>query len=190
MAVCGQAVLSGVIPIRDAAAEQVEATVREQARFVYQVAFSVLRNHHDAEDAVQETFLRVFRHRRQLPDVRNLRAWLARIAWRVALDRRKSAAEVSLEEAASGVLELRAAGAGPEEIAAEKQMIALLDQLMATLPRKLREALTLSTLEEMSAADVAEVLGIPESSVRTRAFRARQLLREKVAALLGGQHGR
>ena len=61
----------------DAVVAELEALVRGQARFVYQVAYSVLRNHHDAEDATQETFLRVWRHQHQLADVRDLRAWLA-----------------------------------------------------------------------------------------------------------------
>lgn len=190
MAASGQAILSGVLPIADAAAELVEATVRAHALFVFQVAYSVLRNHHDAEDATQETFLRVHRHRRQLAEVRNPRAWLARIAWRVAVDRRRSGREVSLEEAAEAVRERCVTGCGPEDIAAGQEMSALLEQLVTTLPRRLREALTLATIEEMATSDIAEVLGIPEASVRSRVFRARQLLREKLAARLGGRYGR
>ena len=184
MGASGQAVLSGVIPIPDAATEQLEATLREHARFVYQVAYSVLRHHHDAEDAAQETFLRVFRYRHHLPAVRNPRAWLARIAWRVAVGRKRTVSEVSLDDAAAAVRQLRAAGRSPEEIAADQQMTALLEELIVTLPRKIRDPLTLSTLAELTSADIAEVLGIPEASVRTRLFRARQLLREKLAEVL------
>lgn len=64
-----------------------EAAVREHARLVYRVAYSVLRNHHDAEDATQETFVRVLRYRRKLSEVQSQRNWLARIAWRVAAER-------------------------------------------------------------------------------------------------------
>lgn len=190
MRMAGQAIWSGAIPITDAGAEELEGLVREHAALVYRVVYVILRNHHDAEDATQETFLRVLRYGKRLASVRNPRAWLARVAWRVALDRRRSAPEVSLQDAAQTVLELKAAGRTPEEIAAESQMAALLERLLATLPHELREALALSTVEEMSSADIAAVLEIPEATVRTRLLRARQLLREKLVAVLGGRHGR
>ena len=122
--------------------------------------------------------------------MRDQRAWLARIAWRVALDRKKVVAGISLDQAAEAVFQLRAAGAGAEEIAAGNEMAALLNQMIASLPRGLREAVTLSTAEEMTSAEVAAVLGIPAASARTRLFRARQLLREKLSSVLEGKHER
>jgi len=185
-----QAYLTGAFPFADEADETLAAIVREHAGFVFRIAYSVLRHHQDAEDAAQETFLRVYRQRRRLGEIRDLRAWLARIAWRVALDRRPRRPESSFEDAAGALRQLRAAGRTPEEIAADRQMAALLQQLIAALPRELREALTLSTLEELSSAEAADLLGIPEATVRTRVFRARELLREKFQRLLGGQHER
>jgi len=182
--------VSEAISIASAAVDELEALVREHAALVYRVAYAALRNRAEAEDAAQETFLRVLRQRKRLADVREPRAWLARIAWRVALDRRRRGSEVPLDEAAAAVRELRAAGASAEQVAADAQMLALLERLIASLPRELREALTLSTVQEMSAAEAAEALGIPEASVRTRVFRARQLLREKLAAVLEGKHER
>ena len=186
MAVSGEAVLEA-IPIARATEDELESLVREQGRFVYRVCYSVLRNHHDAEDAAQETFVRVWRHRGKLAGVRELRGWLARIAWRAAVDRRRGKAEMSLDEAAQAVGAMRAAGASAEQIASEKQTAALLERLIASLPRELREPLVLSTMEEMTSADIAAVLEIPEASVRTRVFRARQLLREKLDSALGGR---
>ena len=63
--------------------------VREHAGLVYRLAYSVLRNHHDAEDAVLETFIRVLRYGGKIDGVRDRKAWLARIAWRVAIARRE-----------------------------------------------------------------------------------------------------
>ncbi|HXE76128.1 MAG TPA: RNA polymerase sigma factor [Candidatus Xenobia bacterium] len=186
MGVTGEAILEA-IPIARVAEDELESLVREQARFVYRVCYSVLRHHHDAEDAAQETFVRVWRNRGKLAGIHELRGWLARIAWRVALDRRRTKPELSLDEAAQAVRELRAAGATAEQLAAEKQMSALLERLIASLPRELREPLVLSTVEEMTAADVAAALEIPEASMRTRIFRARQLLREKLESALGGR---
>ena len=68
------------------------------ARLVYRVAWAILRNHHDAEDVTQEVFLRVLRLRRELEGVRDPKTWLARIAYRVALDRRPRAVQVSLDD--------------------------------------------------------------------------------------------
>ena len=137
-----QAILTELSMADEACDRELEAIVRQHARFVYQIAFLLLRNHHDAEDATQETFVRVWRNRKRLPEVRDQRAWLARIAWRVALDRRKSAAEVSLDVAAEAVLKLYAAGESAEKIASDKQMAALLGQLITSLPGKLREPMS------------------------------------------------
>jgi RNA polymerase sigma-70 factor (ECF subfamily) len=186
MGVTGEAILEA-IPIARVAEDELESLVREQARFVYRVCYSVLRHHHDAEDAAQETFVRVWRNRGKLAGIQELRGWLARIAWRVALDRRRKKPEMSLDDAAHAVQELRAAGATAEQLASEKQVAALLERLIASLPRELREPLVLSTIEEMTAADIAAALEIPEASVRTRVFRARQLLREKLDSVLGGK---
>jgi RNA polymerase sigma-70 factor (ECF subfamily) len=169
--------------------DQLELAVREHARLVYRVAYSVLRDHHDAEDATQETFLRVLRYRRKLTGVRDARTWLARIAWRVAVERRRKASEISLDDEAGVIEQIRSTAAGADEIMLSAEMSGFLGTLIAALPAKLRDPLTLSTVEEMSPADIAEVLGIKEAAVRSRLFRARQILREKLTAVLDGKHG-
>jgi RNA polymerase sigma-70 factor (ECF subfamily) len=80
MSVPEQAILSEAPPIADRMDAAVEEAVREHSRALYRIAFSVLRNHHDAEDATQETFVRLVRYGKQnrLASVRDLRAWLAR----------------------------------------------------------------------------------------------------------------
>ncbi len=191
MAESAQATWSRPILFEDAAADPVEALVRDHARVVYRIAYAVLRNHHDAEDATQETFLRVLRHRRTLSDIRNPRAWLARIAWRVAVERRRVPVALSLDVGAAAVVAaaLRASGPSAEQLAASAQMGALLEALIASLPEMLRAALVLSTVEEMTGAEVAAALEIPEASVRNRIHRARRLLREKLDHLLESRHG-
>lgn len=169
-------------PLIEETAGAVEELVREHARFVFQVAYSVLRHAHDAEDVVQETFLRVMKHERELATVRDPRAWLARIAWRIAVDRRRSD-RASTENPAAVIAELRATGLHAEEILLRDEALRLLAALVAALPGDLRAALQLSTVQEMSAAEIGAVLGIPEASVRTRLFRARQMLKEKFVAL-------
>ena len=92
----GQAVFSGWMELpssvvdeeasNNAADEIVAALVTTYAGTLYRVAFSVLRNAADAEDAVQEAFVRVLRHRDRLDEVRDRRVWLIRIVWNVVLD--------------------------------------------------------------------------------------------------------
>jgi RNA polymerase sigma-70 factor, ECF subfamily len=190
MTVLGQVSLSEPFPVAGAAADEFEAVVRDHSRLVYRIAYSLLRNHHDAEDATQETFLRCLRWWNRLDPVRNRRAWLARTAWRVALDRRPRFQEIPLDDVLATVEALHVTGAGADEIAANQQMEALVERLIAALPRELREPLTLSTVDELTSPEIAAVLGIPEGSVRTRLMRARRVLKEKLSAVLEGKHGR
>jgi RNA polymerase sigma-70 factor (ECF subfamily) len=186
----GQVVLSESVSTTEAGRDELEAMVREHGRLVYKVGYSVLRNHHDAEDVTQETFLRFLRHRKRWAEIRDRRAWLAAVAWRAALDRKRMRTEISLEEAAEFVSQLRADGAGVDEIAASRQMMSLVERLVGSLPRDLREVLILSTTQELTSLEISQVLGIPEGSVRTRLLRGREMLREKLAALLEPKHAR
>jgi RNA polymerase sigma-70 factor (ECF subfamily) len=166
-----------------------EEAVREHSRAVYRIAYSVLRNQHDAEDATQETFVRLLRYgkRKQLASVRDLRAWLASVVWHVALDRRRRVSEISLDEVAEAVSGLRAAGASADVIAESEQMKWLPARLIDGLPRHLRDTLTLSLVDELSSPEMAAVLGIPEGPVRERLWRARRLLRGEALGTTGGQ---
>jgi RNA polymerase sigma-70 factor, ECF subfamily len=170
--------------------DALEAAVREHARLVYRIAYSVSRNHHDAEDATQETFMRVMRYRRKLEGIRDTKTWIARIAWRVALDHTKRRPSVSLSETeiADAASQLRSGGRSAEEAAMSKEMAECLASLIAALPKALRDAIRLSTVEELAPSEVAEVLETSEASVRSRLFRARQILKEKLLAL-EGSHG-
>ena len=170
------------------AEDAVDAAVREHARLVYRICYCVLRNHQDAEDATQETFLRVLRYRAKLEEVRDRRSWVARIAWRVACDRRRGASHVGLEETEDTIGRLRSSFASADEVLLGSEMAELLERLMAGLPQKLRDPLVLSSLEEMSPGDIAGVLDISEAAVRSRIARARQMLKEKLASLLEGKH--
>jgi RNA polymerase sigma-70 factor (ECF subfamily) len=186
----GQVILSESVVTTEDGRDELEDAVREEGRLVYKVAYSVLRNHHDAEDVAQETFLRFLRQRKHWPEIRDRRAWLAKVAWRAALDRKRLPVGVALDDAAEAVGRLRADGAGVDEIAASRQMMSLVERLVGSLPHDLREALILSATEELTSAEIAEVLGIQEGAVRNRLFRAREILRQKLAALLEPKHAR
>jgi RNA polymerase sigma-70 factor (ECF subfamily) len=187
--VAGRVIVSDAIAMANAKEDELELLVREHARLVYRIAYSVLRNPQDAEDATQETFLRVLRHRRKLASVKDPQAWLARIAWRIAIERKKKLPDVPLEDVTEVASELRSRIASADDVLLATEMSVVLEHLVSMLPTKLRDPLTLSTIQELTPAQVASALGINEAAVRSRIFRARQILREKLAALLEGNHG-
>ncbi len=187
MSSTSQAIYAGWMEIPNSAAEKrlrtqaeedvLAALVSEYAPTLYRVAFSVLRNPADAEDAVQETFLRVLRHRETLAEVRDRRVWLIRIVWNIVLDRkRRSKTRPETDDVSELARVLPASGLSAEQIAAAAQHHAHVLACVERLPAKEREVLQLSAFEELSSVEIAEVLGITESSVRSRLFRARNLM--------------
>ena len=186
-AILGETVLKPALAM-EAAAPTIEALVADHSRMVFRIAYSILRNHHDAEDAAQECFLRVWKHKNRLSEVSNVKTWLARIAWTTALDKRRSSrAMVSLSDEQSGTDLAQAipdlAIAADQQLASA-QMQQMLERLIAGLPEDLRNTLELSTIQELNSAEIADVMKIPEGSVRTRLFRARKQLKAKLAVLL------
>ena len=183
----GQAVFSGWMEIADKAmyeearrrAEEaaVAGLVSQYAGTLYRVAYSVLRNSADAEDAVQEAFVRVLRHRETLAEVRDQRVWLIRIVWNVVLDRkRRMKTRPETDDVAELARVLPAGGLSAEERAAAAQHHAHVLACVEKLPAKERQVLLLSAFEELNSVEIASVLGISESSVRSRLFRARNLM--------------
>jgi RNA polymerase sigma-70 factor (ECF subfamily) len=155
------------------------ALVSEYASTLYRVAYSVLRNTSDAEDAVQEAFVRVLRHRDTLGEVRDHRVWLIRIVWNIVLDRKRRAkTRPETDDIAELARVLPANGLSAEQRASAAQHHAHVLACVEQLPAKEREVLVLSAFEELTSVEIAEVLSITESSVRSRLFRARNLMAE------------
>ena len=184
----GEAILSGLATIERRQDQMLEALVRDHSRLVYRIAYAVLRGHHDAEDATQETFVRVLRYSSKLSAVEDPKTWLARIAWRVAVDRsrrRGRRREIALDDPEKPIPEAASSDTSADETLRGAELSAALERMIAALPEKLREPLILSTIEEMSPKEVAATLGINEAAVRSRIFRARQILRDKLAGRIG-----
>ena len=152
------------------------ALVQRQSRFVFRVAYAVLRNSHDSEDVVQETFLKIYRGRRW-NSITNEKAFLARTAWRLAVDRLKRHKD-------TGVTDRPSSGDDPEQAVLSAEWSAAVHRLMDALPEELRQPLALSSIDELNSREIAEAMGIPEGTVRTRLMRARQTLKQKLAALM------
>jgi RNA polymerase sigma-70 factor, ECF subfamily len=159
--------------------------VERQWRFVFRVAYAVLLNPHDAEDAVQETFLKLYRNR-GWRNMENERAFLARVAWRIAVDRRSGSVHTSaysIDEGAFEVTDPQSSGPDPEEALIFADDHALIHSMIDALPEELRVPLILSSDDELNSNQIGRILGIPEGTVRTRLQRARQFLRQKLATL-------
>ncbi len=159
------------------------ALVDRHARFLYRVAYSLLGHRQDAEDTVQDTLMKLYRTNAWQSPMNDERAYLARAVWRCGLDRRATAESRAMRHAEDAAeMPLVAAGLSPEGEALAASDRALLHRLVAALPDDLRQPLLLSAIEEMSGAEVAATLGVPEATVRTRLHRARGELRRRFLA--------
>ena len=157
--------------------ETIAALVAEYSATLYRVAYSVVRNSAEAEDAVQEAFLRVLKHREKIAEIRDLRVWLVRITWNVVLDRkRRSKTRPENDDIADFARVLPSTDRRADEEIISSQEHARILALMDRLPSKERQALLLSAVEELTTAQIASALGTTESSVRSRIFRARREL--------------
>jgi RNA polymerase sigma-70 factor (ECF subfamily) len=161
--------------------------VRRQSRFVFRVAYAVLLNSYDAEDAVQETFLKLYRNGWWM-NLENERAFLARVAWRIAVDRSPRQVQPIFagpgsEGSAAELAEAAAPDSGPERTLILANQQAQIHRMIDALPEELRVPLVLSANDELNSREIAKVLGVPEGTVRTRLQRVRQLLRQKLGAV-------
>ena len=131
--------------------------VDQYAGALYRVAFSVLRNAADAEDAVQEAFLRVLRHRDQSDEVRDHRVWLIRIVWNIVLDRKRRAkTRPETDDVAELARVLPSTGLSAEQVASAAQHHAHVLACVEQLPAKEREVLMLSAFDELSSVEIAD----------------------------------
>ena len=169
-------------PDRKARDAAFAALADRHARFLYRVAYGLLRNAEDAEDAVQETLLKLYRNN-AWQAMEDEKAFLATAVWRAGLDRLSTAGAKAMKHAADvSEMEIASAGLSPEESAVGAQARTVMKALIVALPELLRQPLVLSAVEGMRSHEVASVLGIPEGTVRTRVMRAKAELRKRFLA--------
>jgi len=144
---------------------------------VYQIAYGVLGNEADAEDVSQDVFLRAYRKLAGLRDPEKFRAWVARMSRRLALNHQRAAGRTQRRDGSWLASAALPAASAETEVAALDFDARLRDEI-GCLPEKLRSVLLLSAVEELDTREVANALGIPEGTVRSRLHSARkQLLR-------------
>lgn len=172
---------SAAAPPPDAFADQCLA----QADALYRTAVRLTRNPADAEDLVQETFLKAFRASSRFERGTNLRAWLFTILMNGFRNRRRDSAR-DVVDVDSEVVE-RAEGRPEQSATPEQQLLrdtldADLQRALDALPDAFRQAVWLRDVEEFSYADIAVMLGVPAGTVMSRISRGRRLLYERLAA--------
>jgi RNA polymerase sigma-70 factor (ECF subfamily) len=162
---------------REAVARDFENQLADGASLAFRLAMSVLRNRADAEDVAQEALLRAYRGYGRLRERGAFRGWLCRIAWRLALDKQRGTRRREKRELA--------VDPGPpmrsvEQMAATSEFERHLAAAMDELPEKLRQALVLAAIQGHSTKEVAEMLDLPEGTVKSRVHLARKQLTEKL----------
>jgi len=163
-----------------------EMFVASRKRFLA-IAYSILRNREDAEDAVQEAFLSAYRHLRSFEGRSALRTWLTRIVLNAALmmqRKRKPSAVRSLSESGAShddgwTENIPDSQPDPEMIHAERETLQFIDEKLGEMKPVLREAFKLTYYGELSGAEACAVLGVSSGTFKARIFRARRQLSDR-----------
>ncbi len=153
-----------------------EQRLAECGPLAYRVACGVLRNTADAEDVAQEAMLRAYRQFERLRDRNCFRAWLVRIAFRLALNRLRSGKRREQRDTLWSQQEHQPRSATAEDLAASNEFQAHLDNALA----QLRLVLLLAAMEGHTIDEIASMLGISTGTVKSRIFYARRQLAEKL----------
>jgi RNA polymerase sigma-70 factor, ECF subfamily len=170
--------LPGSVVSLDASLErEFEQRLTDCPTLAYRVALGVLRNTAEAEDVAQEAMLRAYRNFHRLRDRERFRGWLVRTAWRLALDRIRAAGRRERRERAA--ME-EGCESRVENVAASREFERHVARALDELPEKLRIVMVLAAIEGYNTREVANLLDIPEGTVKSRLFLARKQLAESL----------
>jgi RNA polymerase sigma-70 factor, ECF subfamily len=166
-----------------------EIIMRRHNQRLYRVARSVLRNDLDAEDVVQDAYVRAFAHLDQFAGKAKFSTWLTKIALYEALARKSKKKRFlqpddGFEEKKMGDVESRTNN--PENQLLRREMIAVMESAIDTLPEKYRLVFVLREVEGLTTEETASCLGVGEEAVKSRLFRARSMLRNEIETQMDG----
>jgi RNA polymerase sigma-70 factor (ECF subfamily) len=171
----------------------VRAIIKANNRRLYRLARGILRNDGEAEDVVQETYVRAFTHLNEFRSESSLSTWLSRIAMNEALGRlRRERPSIELSSLPQGALEaqiiqfpLISAADDPEKSMAQREIQHVVEGAIDELPEPFRIVFITRVLEGMNVEETAEILDLKPETVKTRLHRARTMLRENVEKKIG-----
>lgn len=165
-----------------------ELMMRRYNRRLFRLARATLGNDAEAEDVLQDAYLRAYRSIEGFRGEAALSTWLSRLVLNECFDRRRRTQRrenviplISAEDHMTSVREVADDSAVPDQALGQLQLRAILERKVSELPEAFRVVFVLRSIEEMGVDEVAQLLDIPEETVRSRHFRARSLLRESLA---------
>ena len=169
-----------------------EIVMRRHNQRLYRVARAILRNDGEAEDVMQDAYVRAYEHLDQFAGRAKFSTWLTRIAVHEALARqhrghRYQELDPTSEREGDPMDRFASLALNPEQQAANSEVRRLLEEAVEKLPDAYRTIFMLREVEEMSTTDAADVLEISEENVKVRLHRARALLRKGLYARTGRQ---
>lgn len=172
----------------------IRAIIRQNNRRLFRLARSIIKNDGDAEDVVQEGYVRAFTRLSEFRGNSSLSTWLTRIVINEAysrLRRRRTTAHWESVEATHAEnatiipFPLWSSQPDPERIMAQHEITRILERAIDALPEPFRVVLVARLVEEMSIEETAELLGLRPETIKTRLHRARNLLREDLERQVG-----
>lgn len=167
-----------------------EVLMRRHNPQVYRAARSILHDDGEAEDVMQDAYVRAYEHLAEFEGRSRFSTWVTRIAIHEALARaRRSKRYDTLDAGAEGPSMPAAAAANPEQQTSDGEMRRLLQNAVEALPEEFRSVFVLRAVHGMNGAEVADCLGLEEATVKTRLFRARGRLRDLLEAAGGAAVG-
>jgi len=187
---CSELELVQRVQVGDSAAFRI--IIQRNNRRLFRIARSILKNDSEAEDVVQEVYVRAFEHLSEFRGEAALATWLARIAINEAqgrLRRQRPSVDLAvLDSGGNGVSEVIPfplnPNSDPERAAAQREVRRLMEQAIDELPDAFRVVFVMRIVEGMSIEETASFLDLREETVKTRVHRARHLLRQALDAQL------
>jgi len=153
-----------------------ETIVQQNWRKVFNVAYKFVGKHDEAEDLTQDIFLKIFRALATFDRRANFQTWIISISRNLCIDHYRSVRkerQTIAREVDAGELQPASTDRGPYQAAEHQDMRVLLKQALQSLPLTLRTAVVLRDLQELSYQEIADRLGLPEGTVKSRINRGR-----------------
>lgn len=154
---------------------------------IYHLAYRMLSNRYEAEDIVQETFLRVYRNLDRYDQNQKFSTWIYRIATNLCIDRLRKKkptysldAEMNDQEGMDGYSMIPSDNRTPESEALLSETQQIIYQAIDSLPAKYKSVMILRYLQDLSLQEISDVLGMPVTTIKTRVHRGREFLRKKL----------